>query len=224
MQELCGAIDRLSADRAQRVLILRGAGAAFCAGLDLREAADPALNEASGRQVAKTLLAVRNAPLVTICAAHGSALAGGGGLMAACDIVVASDDLRIGFPEVRRGLLPALITGILRDRVRDGDLRELFLAAEPIEAGRALQIGLVQRVVPADRLLEDALALARSVLAGGPESVRQTKRLLNELADEAPGEMMDHLLQAHHAARKTDEAREGLAAFLEKRQPNWKVE
>jgi methylglutaconyl-CoA hydratase len=144
--------------------------------------------------------------------------------MAACDIVLAADDLWIGFPEVRRGLLPALITGVLRDKVRDGDLRDLFLVAEPLGAQRALQIGLVQRVVPADKVLAEATSLARSVLKGGPQAVRRTKQMLNQLDEIPPANLMAHLLHVHHAARESEEAREGLEAFLEKRATRWTSE
>jgi methylglutaconyl-CoA hydratase len=196
----------------------------FCAGLDLSEAADLTLAEESGHLVERTLRTLRETPLVTICAAHGSALAGGAGLMAACDLAVAADDLWIGFPEVRRGLLPALITGVLQDKLRDGDLRELFLVAEPIGAQRALEIGLVQRVVPAGQVLGEATTLAQSVLKGGPEAVRGTKQMLNELRQVPPADLTGHLLQVHHAARESEEAREGLAAFLKKRATRWTSE
>ena len=224
MRQLCEVIDRLTGDPAQRVVILRGEGPVFCAGLDLNEAADFALAEESGRLVERTLRTLRETPLVTICAAHGSALAGGAGLMASCDLAVAADDLWIGFPEVRRGLLPALITGVLKDKLRDGDLRDVFLVAEPINANRALQIGLVQRVVPAERLLTEATSLAQSVLKGGPQAVRGTKQMLNELRQVPPADLTAHLLKIHHAARESEEAREGLVAFLKKRATRWTSE
>jgi methylglutaconyl-CoA hydratase len=224
MRQLCDAIDRLAADPAQRVAILRGEGPAFCAGLDLHEAADFEQAAESGRLVERTLRTLRETPLITICAAHGSALAGGAGLMAACDIVVAADDLWIGFPEVRRGLLPALITRVLMHKVRDGDLRDLFLVAEPIDARRALQIGLVQRVVPAEKALIEATSLARCVLKGGPQAVRGTKLMLNELRQVPPGDLTAHLLKMHHVARESDEAREGLLAFIKKRATRWTSE
>jgi methylglutaconyl-CoA hydratase len=224
MRQLCDAVEHLSADPAQRVVILRGEGPVFCAGLDLTEAAEFALAEESGQLVERTLRTLRETPLVTICAAHGSALAGGAGLLAACDLAVAADDLWIGFPEVRRGLLPALITGVLKDKLRDGDLRELFLVAEPIAAKRTLEIGLVQRVVPAGQVLAEATSLAQSVLKGGPQAVRGTKQMLNELRQVPPGDLMTHLLQVHHAARESEEAREGLVAFLKKRATRWTSE
>src|SRR5690606_6351965 len=129
--------------------------------------------------VHQALHALHETPLVTIAAVQGGAYAGGAGLMAACDIVVATTDARFGFPEARRGLLPVLIYGALRRRVREGDLRDLLLTGDVIGADRAQQIGLVQRVVAADELLDEALRVARSVRAGGPETIRQTKTLLN---------------------------------------------
>jgi methylglutaconyl-CoA hydratase len=224
MRQLCATIDHLAADESQRVVILRGEGPVFCSGLDLQEAADFEQAESSGRLVERTLRTLHKTPLITICAAHGSVVAGGAGLMAACDVVVAADDLWIGFPEVRRGLLPALITGVLKGKVRDGDLRDLFLVAEPINARRALQIGLVQRVVPADKVLAEATSLALNVLKGGPQALRQTKQMLNQLDEIPPANLTAHLLHLHHATRESEEAREGLVAFLKKRATRWTSE
>ena len=162
-------------------------------------------------------------PLVTIAVVQGGAFAGGAGLMAACDIVVAAEDARIGFPEARRGLLPALIGDVLRTRVREGDLRDLLLTGTSIDAQRARQVGLVQHIVPSSRLLDEALRITREVLAGGPETIRATKRLLSALygrSDETAGQSMSDW---HLEARRSEEAREGLRAFLEKREPPWTV-
>ena len=221
MHELCEAIQSVAADPRERVVILRGAGPAFCAGLDLQEAADPNLIDSSADAVRRMLSTVRETPLITICAAHGGAIAGGAGLMAACDLVVVSDDLKTGFPEVRRGLVPALVSTVLCDKLRDGDVRELFLLGELISAQRALAMGLVQRIVPAEQLFAEAQRLARTILLGGPESVRQTKRLLNMHANLAADERVEEFVASHLQARRSEEAREGAAAFLEKRLPNW---
>ncbi len=207
--------------RRNRVVILRGAGPVFSAGLDLREAADSSLVERSAAAVSRALDLLRTSPLITIAAVQGGAFAGGAGLMAACDIVIAAADAKIGFPEARRGLLPALICDVLMHKVREGDLRELFLAGEPIDATRAQQVGLVQRVVPAERLLDEALSVARSVVAGGPQTIRQTKALLNAMFQRTDDHAGPDLVETHLAARHSDEAREGLAAFAEKREPNW---
>ena len=221
MEELCAAIRRLESDPAQRVLILRGAGPAFCAGLDLKEAADPRSAEQSSEWAAMLFRTLAETPLVTIAAARGAAIAGGGGLMAACDFAVASDDLQIAFPEVRRGLVPALISTVLMRRLRDADLRELLLLAEPLDARRAREMGLVNRVVPAGRAYDEALDIADLVLRGGPDAVRHTKQLLAELHAAPPAERLDRALAFHRQARTSDEAREGIAAFLEKREPRW---
>jgi methylglutaconyl-CoA hydratase len=164
---------------------------------------------------------LRETPLVTIAVVQGGAFAGGAGLMAACDIVIAADDARIGFPEARRGLLPALVGDLLRTRIREGDLRDLFLTGEPIDARRAREIGLVQHVVPAAQLREEALRLARSVLAGGPETIRATKRLLADLFLQEGTTSARSMGEWHREARRSEEAREGLRAFLEKRPPRW---
>lgn len=221
MQELCEVVQSLAADPRERVVILRGAGPAFCAGLDLQEAADPQLIDSSADWVKRVLSTIRETSLITICAAHGGAIAGGAGLMVACDLAVVADDLKIGFPEVRRGLVPALVSTVLCDKLRDGDVRELFLLGDLISAKRAKKMGLVQRVVPAEQVLAEAERLARTILLGGPESVRQTKRLLNLHANLEGDERVEEFIASHLQARRSEEAREGAAAFLEKRSPSW---
>lgn len=221
LTELCERVEGLAADGESRVLILRGAGPVFSAGLDLKEASNPELADRSGKCVERVLGLLRSTSLVTIAAASGGAYAGGAGLVAACDMAVGSDDLQMAFPEVRRGLLPALICAVLRPKVRDGDLRELFLVANTIGAARAHQIGILQRVVPTEQVLEVAKELAEGIVLGGPNAVRWTKELLNRTI---PGEVDPHspmLAKLHLDARQSAEAKEGFAAFLEKRAPNW---
>jgi methylglutaconyl-CoA hydratase len=220
MGELVGAIGRLSIEPDCRVLILRGAGPVFCAGLDLREAADPTIAEAGAEWVRQVFEALAGSHLVTIAVAQGVASAGGAGLVAACDFAVASEGLRIVFPEVRRGLVPAIVATVLRKKLRDTDLRELLLLAEPIDASRALSMGLVSRVVPEGKVLEEAVRLAGLILRGGPMAVRSTKALLAELGSEGQDDVAV-ALEYHVQARVGEEAREGLAAFLEKREPHW---
>jgi methylglutaconyl-CoA hydratase len=221
LDQLCEAIERLEADPTHRVVILGAAGPVFSAGLDLKEAADGSLVEQSATAVARALTLLRSSSLVVIVAVQGGAYAGGAGLMAAGDIVIAAADAKIGFPEARRGLLPALITGTLMHKVREGDLRDLFLTGDPIDATRAQEVGLVQRIVPHERLLDEALRVARSVIAGGSETVRNTKLLINSIFGRTTECRGPELIKKHLAARHSDEAREGLAAFAEKRDPNW---
>jgi methylglutaconyl-CoA hydratase len=221
LDQLCVEIGRLTDDRTNRVVILRGAGPVFSAGLDLLEAADSSVVERSAKAVQRGLNTLRETPLIVIAAVQGGAFAGGAGVMAACDIVVAAADAKVGFPEARRGLLPALICGVLKHKVREGDLRDLLLAGDVIDASRAQQVGLVQRVVPADQLLDEAVGVARSVVAGGPETIRQTKSLINQTFHVGNENANESLIETHLAARNSKEAREGLAAFIEKREANW---
>lgn len=222
LEALRQSLDQLAQEPQQRVAILRGAGPAFCAGLDLLEAAQPELAERSAYCLNHAFHTLAKSPLITIAAVHGAAYAGGVGLLACCDLAVAADDLKIAFPEVRRGLVPALAGALLYGRLRDGDLRELLLLGEPVGAERALQIGLVQRVVALPRLIEEAEAMAAAILRGGPAAVRQTKRLLHEFtASDAQGRFA-RALASHSQARLSDEAREGLAAFREHRDVKWR--
>jgi methylglutaconyl-CoA hydratase len=221
LDQLCTAIDQLAGQGNQRVVILRGAGPVFSAGLDLREAMDDTLVDRSATAVRRALQLVRTTPLITIAAVQGGAYAGGAGLMAACDIAIAAENAQIGFPEARRGLLPALISEPLRARVREGDLRYLLLTGALVSAPQALQIGLVQRVVAEERLLDEARHVAELIIEGGPDTIRRTKQLLNNLYVAPHGEAHGAMSELHLSARRSDEAREGLAAFTEKRSPWW---
>src|SRR5436853_3367665 len=126
LTELIVAVEATSKDAAQRVLILRGAGAAFCTGLDLKEAADQTKAHETAEMVAKTLVTLAEARLVTIAAVHGAAVAGGAGIMSACDFVVAAEKTKIGYPEVRRGLVAGLVMTFLRRQVGERNMRELL--------------------------------------------------------------------------------------------------
>ena len=221
LNELIAAVNTAGKDASQRVLILRGAGAAFCTGLDLKEAADQTKAHETAEMVAKTLVTLAETRLVTIAAVHGAAVAGGAGIMSACDFVVAAEKTKIGYPEVRRGLVAGLVMTFLRRQVGERDLRELVLGGELIDAARAREIGLVNRVVARDEVMTEAQKFADSVLQGAPNALAQTKRLIEELWATSVKEDVDLALKHHMQARESDEAREGIAAFNEKRPPNW---
>ena len=221
LNELIAAINVASDQPNERVLILRGAGAAFCTGLDLKEAADSKKAHMTAELVAKTLITLAETRLVTIAAVHGAAVAGGAGIMSACDFVVAAEKTKIGYPEVRRGLVAGLVMTFLRRQVGERNTRELVLGGELIEAERAREIGLVNRVVARDGLMNEAQKFAESVLQGAPNALTQTKRLIDELWSTSVKEDVDLALKHHLQARESDEAREGIAAFNEKRRPSW---
>jgi methylglutaconyl-CoA hydratase len=223
LTELSAAIKMASDEPHERILILRGAGAAFCTGLDLKEAADQTKAHATADMVAETLIALSETRLITIAAVHGAAVAGGAGIMSACDYVVAAERTKFGYPETRRGLVAGLVMTFLRRQLRERDIRELLLGAELIGADRALQMGLVNRVVPAADVMKEAQAFANSVLQGGPNAVRQTKRLIEELWSTSVKRDVELALKHHMQARESAEAREGIAAFNEKRPPKWVV-
>src|SRR5437867_5742287 len=223
LNELIAAIRVASDEPRERVLILRGAGAAFSTGLDLKEAADLKKAQMTAELVAKTLITLAETRLVTIAAVHGAAVAGGAGIMSACDFVVAAERTKIGYPEVRRGLVAGLVMTLLRRQIGERNMRELLLGSELIDAQRAKEIGLVNRVVTQDDLMSEALKFAESVLQGAPGAVAQTKRLIDEIWWRSVKQDVDLALKYHMQARESAEAREGIAAFNEKRKPNWLV-
>ena len=221
LTQLHAAIKIASEQPDQRVLILRGAGAAFCTGLDLKEAADHTKAHATAEMVANTLIAISQTHLITIAAVHGAAVAGGAGIMSACDFVMAAEGTKIGYPEVRRGLVAGLVLTFLRRQVGERNMRELLFGSELIDAQRAKEIGLVNRVVARQDVMSEAQKFAESVLQGAPLALAQTKRLIDELWWRSVKEDVDLALKYHLQARESDEAREGIAAFNEKRKPNW---
>jgi methylglutaconyl-CoA hydratase len=221
LSEFISAIEVVSDQPEQRVLILRGAGAAFCTGLDLKEAADQAKAHATAELVAKSLITLAQTRLVTIAAVHGAAVAGGAGIMSACDFVVAAEKTKIGYPEVRRGLVAGLVMTFLRRQIGERNMRELVLGGELIDAARAREIGLVNRVVAPNELMNEAQKFADSVLQGAPNALAQTKRLIEALWSSSVKEDVDLALKHHMEARESAEACEGIAAFNEKRKPNW---
>jgi len=220
MTDLAAAIQNAAADPLTRIAILRGAGKAFCTGLDLQEAAvkDP---HDTAKAAAHLFLVLAETRLVTIATVHGAAVAGGAGIMSACDFVVAAERTKIGYPEVRRGLVAGLVMTFLRRQLRERDLREVLLASELFEADRAREIGLVNRVVPVSELDNEAQKIVASVLQGAPGAISNSKRLLEELWSTSVKQDLEHALQHHMEARESPEAKEGVTAYNEKRPPNW---
>ncbi len=221
LEALCDAVKRASETPGQRVLVLRGNGAAFCAGLDLAEAQDATKSTRSGELVRAMLEHVYQCPCVTIAAVQGAALAGGAGLMAACDIAIASMDAKLGFPEVHRGLVAGLVMTFLRRQLHERHARELLLLGEIIEAERAAEIGLITRAVPTDLLDEVVERIVDQALKAPPGSIRETKALFDTLWHHPIAKDFEEAHGVHARMRISEEAKEGLAAFLEKRKPNW---
>lgn len=221
MTELLAALDAAASDDAVRVVQLRHTGPVFCSGADLKETA--ALTSGTGApdalpvaRLAEVLEAVSSHPKPVLAVIGGPARAGGLGLIAAADLAVCVDTATFAFSEVRLGVVPSVISAAVLSRLSSRDAAELFLTGDVFDGVRAQQIGLVTRGVPVDDLEEAAGKLRDSLLRGGPDALRATKRLLRERpADYA---VLTALSVRHFTS---DEGREGVAAIREKREPNW---
>ncbi len=231
-ETLIAALTRAVADAAQdsrvRVLLLTGAGKAFCAGGDLnwmRKMAThtDADNRADATRLADMLHTIWACPKPVVACVNGDAYAGGMGLLSACDIAIAADNAHFCLSETRLGLLPATISPYVIRAMGERAANRYFLTAERFNAATALRLGLLHDVVPAERLRDEADAICRTLCANGPDAVQASKRLVRDFA----GQPIDAALIADTveriaACRSTDEAREGVAAFLEKREPSWR--
>ncbi|MFP4500955.1 MAG: enoyl-CoA hydratase/isomerase family protein [Candidatus Hydrogenedentota bacterium] len=221
LEALCQAVDAAVADPAVRVIVLRGNGKVFCAGLDLAETTDPEQSHHSAQLVVRMLEALYYAPKLTIAAVHGAAVAGGAGLMSACDLAVATADTVFGYPEVRRGLVAGLVMTFIRRQLQERHARELLLLGEIIEADRAQEIGLINRMVPTDMLDEQVALLVDLARKAGPDAIKETKAWLDQVWHHPVCDDLAGALDLHVRVRNGEEAAEGMRAFLEKRGPKW---
>lgn len=219
VEDLCNALEKMTHE--VRVVVLNGEGSIFCSGLDLFEATDPHLEEKSGLLLARLFTNIYSAPFVTIASVHGAALGGGAGLMSVCDLAIVTKNCKISFPEVRRGLVAAQVAVFLKRQISMRAIRELLLLGEPIDGECALNLGLVNRSVEPDDLMTETIKTAEQALKCAPGAVKETKRLLESLETSHFADDLEVALTFHHASRKSQEAKEGTSAFLEKRAPNW---
>jgi methylglutaconyl-CoA hydratase len=228
--EMASAFTRLGADDGVRAIVLAGRGPAFCAGADLdwmRRMAGYSFeeNRADARALAEMLRTIDRCPKPTIARVHGDAYAGGMGLVAACDIAVAASTTGFCLSETRLGLVPATISPYVIRAMGEQAARRYALTAERFDAAEALRLGFVHAVVPADGLdtrIEEVLA---ALMQTSGSAVSEAKRLVREVA----GRPIDEALLADTAeriatARASDDGREGVRAFLDKRKPRWVTE
>jgi methylglutaconyl-CoA hydratase len=225
--ELTKELERLGAGAGVRVVVLTGAGRSFSAGADLtwmRRTASygEAENLADARALAKLMQTLNELPKPTVARVHGAALGGGTGLVACCDIVVASSQATFGTTEVRLGLIPSVIGPYVLAAIGPRQARRLMLTGERISAAEALRLGLVHEVVAAEQLDGAVERIAGELLKNGPAALAAAKRLIRDLGGrpiEAP--LIDDTARRIASLRATSEAREGVGAFLEKRPPAW---
>lgn len=225
LRELEAALRRLEDDPAARAIILRGAGdRAFCAGADLKAVGDrgttlQARESFSG--LARILEHMARMRTPVIAQVHGYALAGGCGLAAGCDIVVAADDAVFGLPEIKVGLLPLIVMApILRAVGRKRGLL-MILSGEPVSAGEAYEMGLVSRIVPRAELETAASGLAQTLAGYSPTALGLAKEAAATASDMEYGAALRYLRELITLVALSDDAREGIAAFFEKRPPRW---
>ncbi len=222
------AFETLAGAQGVRVVILRGAGGAFCAGADLdwmRSSADLSEedNRADAMDLAKMLKALHSLPMLTVAVVEGPAFGGGAGLAAACDLTIAASDAVFAFSEVRLGLTPATISPYVVAAIGARNARRLFALGSRFDATEALRIGLVDHVADSAEALDAYQeALVGEVMATAPGAVADAKAL----ADDVAGRPIDHGLMQDTARRiaarrVSPEGREGLAAFFGKRKPGW---
>lgn len=222
LEQLGAAIATATADPSQRILVLRGAGPVFCAGLDLAEAGQPGFAERSAVLVGDALRALATSRLMSIAVVQGAAIAGGAGLMSACDFAIATRDAKFGYPEVRRGLVPALIMTFVRRQLHERAAREVLLLGKFFDAEHALRIGLINRIAADAPALEtEVQSIVSSLLQGAPTALAETKRLLHDLWPSPVAHDLERAEAHHLLARNSPEAKEGVAAFNEKRAPKW---
>jgi len=223
---LLAALDAAEQDPAIRAVVLTGAGPAFSAGADLEflkqvTTAGAEANYAHSLELMRLFHRVYTFPKPTVAAINGPAVAGGAGLATACDLAVMSEQARLGYTEVKIGFVAALVGVILVRNVGEKHAKELLLTGQLVSAQEAYRMGLVNRIVPSEQLMEEALALAQQVASNAPTSLSLTKELLNAL----PGMGLEDGFRlasiANAWVRETGDLAEGIAAFLEKRPPRF---
>lgn len=227
LDALTAHVEALASDDAVRLVVLRGNGRHFQAGADLKFLAEvsamaPEANLDVSRRTTNAVRRLNELRKPTMALVHGGCFGGGTGIVAACDIVIASEDAIFSITEARWGMVAGPIVPELIAAIGEQNTRRYSLTCERFGAHRAREIGLVDKVCAVAALDETASPLIDAILQGGPVSLRETKRLITDVAHLAmPDELFERLAAAHAAKRQTAEAEEGLRSFVEKRNPSW---
>ncbi|HTL83648.1 MAG TPA: crotonase/enoyl-CoA hydratase family protein [Acidimicrobiia bacterium] len=222
-QTMAGILDEIEDDSSLRAVVLTGKGEVFSAGADLKVVASGRANDIASGKGNFAGIVTRDFPKPIIAAVNGPALAGGFEIVLSCDLVVAADTARFGIPEAKRGLMAAA-GGLIRlpKRVPLAIALELAMTGDPIDAQRALQLGLVNRVVPAAQVVDEAIALADRIGENSPIAVRNSRQLVREAAELSEAEGWKRTLELMMPVFQSGDAVEGATAFAEKRAPVWK--
>ena len=224
---LIATAGKLAVDDAVRLVVLRGNGRHFQAGADLKwlqevSTQSPEINVEVSRHTTDAVRGLNEFPKPTIALVHGGCFGGGTGVIAACDIVIAAEDSIFSITEARWGVMAGPIFPQLNARMGEQNVRRYALTCERFGAKRAHEMGLVHAVCPEGGLDQAAAPIIDAILQGGPGALRETKRLITDIAGLAVSDpLAEQLAQQHAAKRQTDEADEGLRSFVEKRDPAW---
>jgi methylglutaconyl-CoA hydratase len=227
--ELTRCFEEMSDDERVRVIVLAGEGRSFCAGADvgyMRETASFSYEENldDARRLAMMYWTMDECPKPVVAKVHGAAMGGGAGLLAVADVVMADSEARFAFSEVRLGIAPATISPFVVRKIGVSHARALFLTGERFDAERAVEIGLVHRVVSREGLDSAVDEKVGELLRGGPVAQASLKGLLRRLETTEPMEAPGLTARVISELRTGEEGQEGLAAFLEKREPRWRRE
>ncbi len=226
VEELVAALKELESNDS-RVVIITGAGKAFCAGMDLdalkalsSRSPDQVLEDA--RKIARMFRSIYSFPKPLISAVNGAAIAGGCGIATLADFTLAVPEAKFGYTEVRVGFIPAIVSAFVIRQVGEKHARELLLSGRVFEAEEARQMGLVNEIVPQEKLLDRAREFAVTLAAMSPTALTSTKRLLGKFAEAELDRELELAVRESARVRATADFREGVAAFLEKRKPVWR--
>ena len=222
-QTMVTVLDEVEADPELRAVVLTGRGEVFSAGADLKVVAQGKANDIARGKGGFAGIVTRDFPKPIIAAVNGPALAGGFEIVLSCDLVVAAESARFGIPEVKRGLMAAA-GGLIRlpKRVPLAIALELAMTGDPIDAQRALQLGLVNRVVPTTRVVDEAIALAERIGENSPIAVRNSRRLVREAAELTEAQGWKRTIELMMPVFESGDSVEGATAFAEKRPPTWR--
>ena len=225
IDDLLRALDEVAKSDAI-VLILTGAGKAFCSGMDLENlkallGRTPEQNLEDSQTMVRLFRALYEFPKVTIAAVNGAAIAGGTGLALLCDFTLAVPEAKFGYTEVRIGFVPAIVSTFLLRQVGEKQARDLLLTGRLFEADEAARMGLISEIVPLENLMTRARELAALLMENSSASLRATKQLLTEHARAELDAQIESAVRENAAIRETADFREGIASFLEKRKPVW---
>jgi len=229
ISEMTDVFAKIEKDEDIRVVLLTGEGKSFCAGADLnwmrgviKQTFDQNLAESNA--LAELFNKIYRCRRPVIGRINGAAIGGGTGFVAVCDMAIAARSAKFSFSEVKIGVVPACIGPYVVKKMGEGKARELFITGERMNAERAHEVGLVNKVVDDDQLDDAVDALVKTLLSSGPEAVAMAKKLVREVPEMTPAQFKPYTAEMIAKLRVSDEGQEGMDAFLNKRKPNWMTE